>query len=398
MISGIAFVLCLLCKVDFSYTTTASTLSGGFYLHEQLTINQYLEFILKTNYPQYKTAFAVIATTVLLTACGKQIDYREVETQRGLVYRAHETTPFTGTIKNEQWSTALPTATYGTCTDEFKDGLRDGKRICSSMKGVKLEESEWREGKRHGVEKRWELTTGKFWKLTHYENDQKNGLEEVHNPFENEALISSLNWVDGKKSGNEKIWDLTGKILRTDLNWVDGKKNGVVRFGVMLETYKDNILNGRHIIYVTPADQQMAFNKLNNQILEISHQQELLEGGSSFAGDLPGMIVSIDEELVNGIHKPAPALQTCVNDKEAAYKADPMSFQYGMVTSSNIIQWEKECAAGKTTPVSAQAQAAGNSVGACLDAKIAATRKISPDEPISQDVLDEWEKDCKTGK
>jgi hypothetical protein len=31
-----------------------------------------LEFILKTNYPQYKTALAVVAAAVLLTACGKK--------------------------------------------------------------------------------------------------------------------------------------------------------------------------------------------------------------------------------------------------------------------------------------------------------------------------------------
>jgi hypothetical protein len=57
---------------------------------------------------------------------------------------------------------------------------------------------------RNGVERRWEVSTGKFWKLTHYVNDQKNGLEEVHNPFENEALITRRNWVDNQKSGNEK--------------------------------------------------------------------------------------------------------------------------------------------------------------------------------------------------
>lgn len=354
---------------------------------------------MKTNYPQYKTALAVIAAVVLLTACGKQIDFREFEFRRGLAYRANESTPFTGTMKNVPWGSALPTAVSGTCVDEFTDGLRDGKRICSSMKGIKLEESEWKEGKRNGVERRWEVSTSKFWKLTHYVNDQKNGLEEVHNPFENEALITRRNWVDNQKSGNEKKWDITGKILRTDLNWVDGKQTGVVRYNTRQESYKNGILDGTQIYYTDPQGLVRYMPKeMSDQISKISNMTEILQGGSDFIGDVPGMAVEKSETYANGVYQPNPALQGCVNAKEAAYKVETMNFQYNEVTNVNIIHWEKECAAGQTAPASGQVQTTGSSVSACLDAKIAAVRKTSPDELIRNDVLDEWEQECKTRK
>lgn len=349
---------------------------------------------MKTNYQQYKTALAVIAAAVLLTACGKQIDFREFEFRRGLAYRANETTPFTGTMKNVPWGAALPTAVSGTCVDEFTDGLRDGKRICSSMKGVKLEESEWKEGKRNGVERRWEVSTGKFWKLTHYVNDQKNGLEEVHNPFENEALITRRNWVDNQKSGNEKKWDITGKILRTDLEWADGKQTGVTRYYTRQESYKNGILDGTQIYYDDP--QALVRNmpkEMSDQISKISNMAEILQGGSDFIGDIAGMAVEKTEILINGVYQPAPALQGCVNTKIEEYRNGSTDREIG---NYEIRKAEEECITAKAKPQSAPPST--QRLDACVERKIAETRKISPDALIRNDVLEEWEQECKAGK
>jgi hypothetical protein len=54
------------------------------------------------------------------------------------------------------------------------------------------------------------------------------------------------------------------------------------------------------------------------------------------------------ETYVNGVYQPNPALQGCVNAKEAAYKVQTMNSQYNEMTNFNIIHWEKECAAGQT--------------------------------------------------
>lgn len=351
---------------------------------------------MKTNYPQYKTALAVIAAAVLLTACGKKIDYREFEFRRGLAYRGNETTPFTGTMKNVPWGAALPTAVSGTCVDEFTDGLRDGKRICSSMKGVKLEESEWKEGKRNGVERRWEVSTGKFWKLTHYVNDQKNGLEEVHNPFENEALITRRNWVDNQKSGNEKKWDITGKILRTDLEWADGKQTGVTRYYTRQESYKNGILDGTQIYYDDP--QALVRNmpkEMSDQISKISNMAEILQGGSDFIGDVPGMAIKNTETYTNGVYQLDPALQGCVNAKMEAYRNN---LTHRVIENYEIKQFAEECFAAKTKPQSVENAPPIQKLDACLERKIAETRKISPDALIRNDVLEEWEQECKAGK
>ncbi|MBC3885962.1 hypothetical protein [Undibacterium griseum] len=58
----------------------------------------------------------------------------------------------------------------------------------------------------------------------------------------------------------------------------------------------------------------------------------------------------------------------------------------------------KACAAGQTTPASAQAQAAGNFINTCPNAKIAEVRNTSPYEPITQDLLDESKKNCKASQ
>jgi hypothetical protein len=147
-----------------------------------------------------------------------------------------------------------------------------------------------------GRQKKWCRTTlgfstGKFWKLTHYVNDQKNGLEEVHNPFENEALITRRNWVDNQKSGNEKKWDITGKILRTDLEWVDGKtnrNNGTTLVRNPTRTASD----GTQIYYFYPqALVRYMPKEMSDQISKISNMAEILQGGSDFIGDVPGMSV-----------------------------------------------------------------------------------------------------------
>lgn len=351
---------------------------------------------MKTNYLQYKTALAVIAAAVLLTACGKQIDYREFEFRRGLAYRANESTPFTGTMKNVPWGSALPTGVIGTCVDEFTDGLRDGKRICSSMKGVKLEESEWKEGKRNGVERRWEVSTGKFWKLTHYVNDQKNGLEEVHNPFENEALITIRNWVDNQKSGNEKRWDLSGKILRTDLEWVDGKQTGITRYNTRQESYKNGLRDGTQIYYVYPRGPEKEMpGEMSSQIAKIQNMTETLQGGSDFIGDLPEMIVESTEVLAKGIYQPAPELQGCVNARIEEYRNGPT---HRIIESYEIKKVEDECIAAKAKPQSVENSPPIQKLDACLERKIADARKISPDALIRNDVLGEWEQECKAGK
>jgi hypothetical protein len=57
----------------------------------------------------------------------------------------------------------------------------------------------------------------------------------------------------------------------------------------------------------------------------------------------------------------------------------------------------EECFAAKTKPQSVENLLLESS-DACLERKIAETRKISPDALIRNDVLEEWEQECKAGK
>jgi len=342
---------------------------------------------LKTNYPQYKTALAVIAAALLLTACGKKIDYREAVNQRGLVYRANENTPFNGTIKNEPWGTSYPEIATGSCSVEYKEGLRDGKMLCTSANGIKMVESEWREGKKNGSEKLWEATTSKFWRETHYKDGKKDGVEEVHNPYENEVLISKIEWVNDQKVGSEKVWDITGKKLLKDFTWGDGKQTGFSNFNLEQRTYKNGKPDGVQRTYGYPTD----FNQsqaLVDKVSTASSIVEKLRGGMYFMGEQPGVVVYKEEIYVDGVWQVKPKNQSCVNTKMTEYQT--AEGKNVIIGNLELSRWESACE--QTAVITANPQ-----YKACFDAKVAHFHE-GLDIRLTSGMQDQYEKECLQGQ
>jgi hypothetical protein len=55
--------------------------------------------------------------------------------------------------------------------------------------------------------------------------------------------------------------------------------------------------------------------EMSDQISKISNMAEILQGGSDFIGDVPGMAIKNTETYTNGVYQLDPALQGCVNAK-----------------------------------------------------------------------------------
>ncbi|MFZ6772338.1 toxin-antitoxin system YwqK family antitoxin [Undibacterium sp. SXout7W] len=355
---------------------------------------------MKIHFHHQQVAAMVIMLSVLITGCSKKIDYREASNMRGLVYRANESTPFNGTIKNEPWGTSYPEPAIGSCSTEYKEGLKNGKMLCTSNTGIKMVESEWTDGNKDGTEKLWEVKTGRLWRETHYKNGHKDGLEEVHNPYE-DVVIQKRYWANDAKSGSEKVWDFSGKNLLQDLEWIDGKQSGTAKHGEVDEIYKNGKLDGIKKTYDYPED----FDKkqaIYNFEKEARQNLEKLLGGSFFLGTQPGMVVSNVETFKDGLLQAKPENQACVDAKIAEFHAAKGINEAPW--NSDIAQWDGECAKSKVAATTPTQTASGNAaadqkIQLCVDAKVAAFRKASgPDAPVIHDMQEEWEQECATGK
>lgn len=337
--------------------------------------------------------------SLLITGCSKKIDYREASNMRGLVYRANESTPFNGTIKNEPWGTSYPEPAIGSCSTEYKEGLKNGKMLCTSNTGMKMVESEWSEGNKDGTEKLWDIKTGRLWRETHYKNGRKDGLEEVHNPYE-DVVVQKRYWANDAKSGSEKIWDFSGKTLLIDLDWAGGKQTGTAKHGEVDETYKNGKLDGIKKTYDYPED----FDKkqaIYNFERESRQNLEKFLGSTFFLGTQPGMVVSKVESYKDGVLQAKPENQVCVDGKITQFQTARGKNETPY--NSEIAQWESECVQLKaaTTPTQATPgdAATDKKIQLCVNAKVATFRKVSgPDAPIIHDMQEEWEQECRAGK
>src|SRR4051812_46490807 len=96
-----------------------------------------------------KLAFllALCAPALFLQGCSEKIDARQTETANGLLYKLHDSEPFTGTITNYPINEFL---NLGTCKVQYKKGLPDGTMTCETTDGAKLAEIEFKGGVKSG--------------------------------------------------------------------------------------------------------------------------------------------------------------------------------------------------------------------------------------------------------
>ncbi|WP_109125918.1 toxin-antitoxin system YwqK family antitoxin [Dyella sp. C11] len=188
---------------------------------------------------------AALAACLALTACGgEEVDQRQTETVQGLVYKLHDSEPFTGTVTHSKIS-LYDTFQVGECNISYKKGVIDGKAECFSNDGRKVTETHFSNEKKDGSETRWNLS-GKTTYEASWKDGKKDGHERIYD--DSGALIHELTWSNGVQDGAEKEWDTTGKVVLKDFNWSNGKPTGhqeaASNNGRVTMTLKNGLLNG----------------------------------------------------------------------------------------------------------------------------------------------------------
>jgi hypothetical protein len=290
-----------------------------------------------------------------LQGCSKQIDAAQAQSVNGLVYKLHDSDPFSGTVKGLPLYAVLPlslqeiasTGIDGTCEREFKGGKPHGTTICVAPNGTKIVEQAWKDGGKHGVERTW-TAAGVLWSEEHWKDGKQDGLYERYNP-EIKKLITQVEYKDGQPEGKQKAWDVrTGETLLIDLVWHNGKETGTKKFDGIEETFLNGRLHGARRAYTIDQAKQDA-------VLQDMHLAQKFKGGAYFIGMDPAARLTSEWTYVNGT--------------QTGYKEFPK-------------------------PGSAKPSTEG-----CQDKWIAARRKeAGADAVITSDQLDEWEQWCKEGK
>ncbi|MFO1349113.1 MAG: hypothetical protein U1F12_11105 [Pseudomonadales bacterium] len=238
----------------------------------------------------------VVLVVIGLFGCGKEVDYREIQSVNGLMYKLNDSDPYTGIIKDDPllmseiyedsftYKAILDVQSGSICTSEVVHGKYDGKKVCQ-LKGNKVAEIEYKNGLLNGVRKLWSDKNGKLIFETSLKDGKKDGENVVFNPetgekavvenyaagklhgqqkifmaneiknpillklFAPDEVISDLDWKDGKKTGK------TSTFLTAGIEEKDGGKSGFVGKGTIIEeNWKAGLLDGSKKVYLFSAD------------------------------------------------------------------------------------------------------------------------------------------------
>ena len=193
----------------------------------------------------FRRCFALSAITLAslsLTGCfTDEIDARQTHEIQGLLYKIHDSEPFSGRVLNYPMS-VLGVYTVGTCAVDFSKGLPDGELSCSDNAGTVVATGEFTKGKRNGLEEKFDAKTGKKTVINHWVNGLQDGVQEQFDLQSGERLLE-VHYTAGKKDGRERAWDIRGEQM-VDLEWENGLQSGFDNRGTEHRTYLNGKLHG----------------------------------------------------------------------------------------------------------------------------------------------------------
>lgn len=168
--------------------------------------------------------FIALAACVGLAGCGaRELDERQTEVVQGLVYKLHDTEPFTGVVTHAKVP-LVEMLIVGDCTIGYVNGVVDGQMICFASPDQKVYESHFSKEKKDGIEKRWNTSGGLTYEAS-WKEGRKHGRERAYDKT-GKILLVETQWSDGQKAGTDRYWDETGKRLVQDFVWSEGKATG----------------------------------------------------------------------------------------------------------------------------------------------------------------------------
>lgn len=190
----------------------------------------------------------LVLVVIGLSGCGKEVDYREIQTVNGLMYKLNDSDPYTGIVKEDPllmseihedsftYKAILDVQSGAICDSEVVRGKYDGEKVCQ-LKGNKVAEIEYKNGLLNGIRKLWSDKNGKLIFETTFKDGKKNGENIIYNPETGEKAVVE-NYAAGKLHGQQKIFmanEIKNPVLLklfapddviSDLDWKDGKKTG----------------------------------------------------------------------------------------------------------------------------------------------------------------------------
>ncbi len=168
---------------------------------------------------------ALISTTIFFSGCSKKekvetaepvkvLTIDQIEQRKGIYYEVGQATPFTGLVQD----------LYASGTKRFESNYKDGKRHGVETRwdanGKKTREWNYKDGKIHGVVTGWDKDGSKKSEVN-YKDGMIHGMETQWHA--NGTKMSEVNYENWKKQGVETRWLANGTKM-FEVSYKDGKK------------------------------------------------------------------------------------------------------------------------------------------------------------------------------
>lgn len=188
-----------------------------------------------------------LAASLLMTGCGKPLDFRNAQINNGKIYAGNDNSPFSGKVTNvpygqifqdtdglskAQRAFLLAVKDNGAinyqvvCDLQAHDGLRDGKVVCKLPNSDTKEiEASFSDGKLEGDYKLYDKDGSTVLNSVSFAQGQPDGKQEIYSP-RNHKLVRVAHWSKGVPNGEEEGFDENTGNRTLHANWSNGQLDG----------------------------------------------------------------------------------------------------------------------------------------------------------------------------
>ncbi|NKF86235.1 toxin-antitoxin system YwqK family antitoxin [Ralstonia solanacearum] len=188
-----------------------------------------------------------LAASLLMTGCGKPLDFRNAQINNGKIYAGNDNSPFSGKVTNVPYSQIfqdtdglskaqraflLAVKDNGAinyqvvCDLQAHDGLRDGKVVCKLPNADTKEiEASFSDGKLDGDYKLYDKDGSTILSSVSFTQGQPDGKQEIYSP-RSHKLVRVAHWNKGVPNGEEEGFDENTGNRTLRANWSNGQLDG----------------------------------------------------------------------------------------------------------------------------------------------------------------------------
>ncbi|CAJ0805008.1 toxin-antitoxin system YwqK family antitoxin [Ralstonia thomasii] len=187
------------------------------------------------------------AASLLMTGCGKPLDFRNAQINNGKIYAGNDNSPFSGKVTNVPYGQIFRDADgldkalrvfllvvkdngainyQAVCDLQAHNGLRDGKVVCRLPNSDTTEiETSFSDGKLDGNYKLYDKDGSTVLSSVSFTQGQPDGKQEIYSP-RNHKLVRVAHWSKGVPNGEEEGFDENTGNRTLRANWSNGQLDG----------------------------------------------------------------------------------------------------------------------------------------------------------------------------